>query len=243
MQSCVFAPKTEVQTSSLHRPHQSSLGDQSAAWTQHKVLITRLAMNAGNDIPQESSLSELDEPMITFQVGFQIRLACSQRTTNKLYLFLQNSRIVSIPKFQMASGNKHMVYKKIQGGQKHDITLRLSTKCPWENARLTLHRWGHPHQLLPFNLENVWIEDGDNKRTWVHSRSGFAVYSDSGSRSYTSVRAQFCKEYFDEKIQFSMHVNGKCSSTNVAIVVVKNSKRKNNPDGTCRNCNPLEFKF
>ena len=82
MQSCVFAPKTEVQTSSLHRPHQSSLGDQSAAWTQHKVLITRLAMNAGNDIPQEYSLSELDEPMITFQVGFQIRLVANVPQTH-----------------------------------------------------------------------------------------------------------------------------------------------------------------
>ena len=133
-------------------------------------------------------------------------------------------------KFQMTSGNKNLVYKKIQGGKKHDITLRLSNKHPWEVAVLTLHKWGRPEEALPFRVET---ELGSQE--WIYYDNGCEIHAEDGPCSYTSVRAQFCKTYFGEPLQWSMQVQDRHGYTNVAIVVVKH-KRKN-ADGTYRNRN------
>ena len=110
--------------------------------------------------------------------------------------------------------------KKIQGGTKHDITLRMSNKFPWEVATLTLHKWGNLEERLPFRVETRL-----GSKEWIEYPDGCEIHAETGPYTYTSVRAQFCKTYFRQKIQFSMQVDDKKGHTSVAIVVVKHKRR------------------
>ena len=134
-----------------------------------------------------------------------------------MHLFLNvKANCLSNAKFQTPRGTKDVIYKKIQGGNKHDITLRLRNKCPWEVATLTLHLWGKPEEKLPFRVETC-----RGSKEWVEG-TAFEIHSETWPYTYTRVRVRFCRTYFQERIQFSMKVNDRRGHTNVAIVVVKN---------------------
>ena len=87
-------------------------------------------------------------------------------------------------KFQTTRETKFVCFKKIQGGKKHDITLRIIYKNVWEKTKLTLHKWDHPEQLLSFRIQ----EERDGEQTWVRYDHGCQVHAAKGFK-YTSVRA------------------------------------------------------
>ena len=138
----------------------------------------------------------------------------------------------------MTSGHKDVVYKKIQGGTKHDITLRLSNKYPWEVAILTLHPWGHVEKKLPFKVETRL-----GSKDWVEYPTGCEIHAEEGPHTYTSVRAQFCKSYFRQRVQFSMEIDDKTGQTSVAIVVVKHKRRHTQNRSTCTSAFCKRFRY
>ena len=112
------------------------------------------------------------------------------------------------------------VIKRIQGGTKHDITLKLSNGHAWDVATLTLHPYGKPTELLPFRVETRL-----GSKDWVEYPTGCEIHAETRAHVYTSVRAQFCKWYYDQQIQFTMDVDGQTGCTSVPIIVKRFKRR------------------
>ena len=136
-------------------------------------------------------------------------------------------------KLQTIREAKFVCFKKIQGGKKHDITLRIRYKNVWEKGKLTLHKWDHPEQLLSFRIQ----EERDDEQTWVRYDHGCQVHAAKGKHpskyTYTSVRLQFLNEYYLEPIQFTLDIDGVVyARTNVKIIVLENKRERKAPKRT-----------
>ena len=114
-----------------------------------------------------------------------------------------------------SSVEKPIAYKKIQGGIQSDVTLRMASNFAWDSALLLLHYFGDKHRLLPFRAEKI-----HGAKVWVEHRSGCFVKS-CDDKHFTSVRVQFCKEYYDKPIQFSIKVDESTASTALPIVILR----------------------
>ena len=126
----------------------------------------------------------------------------------------------NILQYQSSSSLRRVVVKRIQGGTKHDITLKLCNTCAWDVATLTLHPYGNQTKLFPFRVETRL-----GAKRWIEYPAGCEIHASTKPRSFLSVRAQFCKLYYDQQIQFTLDINGKRAHTSMPIVL-KRYKRK-----------------
>ena len=111
-------------------------------------------------------------------------------------------------------GSNNVVHKRIQGGVQADIALRLTSNFAWTYLKLTLHG-GDSKKKLRFCVE---MEHGSKRwskpvdacmvRSWQH-------------KLYTSVRAQFCKEYYGQKLQFKARIADLSATTETPIVLTQ----------------------
>ena len=128
-----------------------------------------------------------------------------------------SSIILNYSQFQSHSNREHVIVKRIQGGTKHDITLRLSSTFSWDTATLTLHLYNKPTELLPFRVETYL-----GSRVWIEYATGCVIHADAAPLTYSSVRVQFCKYYYDQPLQFTMtDMEGRTGSTVMPVVIVK----------------------
>lgn len=93
-----------------------------------------------------------------------------------------------------------------------DIALRVTSNFAWTSLQLTLHGRKYKKQLR-FCVEmehcsKLWSEPAHAciVRSWKH-------------KEYTSVRVQFCREYYGQKIQFKARIAGLSAITETPIVV------------------------
>ena len=110
--------------------------------------------------------------------------------------------------------NSNIAHKRIQGGVQADISLRVTSNFTWTCLTLTLHRC-KSKKRLPFRVEIVhhskeWSKDCDAciLRSWNHKR-------------YTSVRVQFCKEYYGQQLEFRARFASVIAKTQTPIVITK----------------------
>ena len=119
-----------------------------------------------------------------------------------------------------------VAHKRIQGGVQADISLRVTSNFPWQRSCLTLHPYGCSETLLPFRVENK-----HRSKKWSDNASKFSIQQWTHKR-YTSVRVQFCKRYYDQRLQFTFQVEGERAVSATPIIVVKNAPKKH--AGNCR---------
>lgn len=92
-------------------------------------------------------------------------------------------------------------YKRIQGGIQPDISLRFTSNIDWKALSLELRPYGRASKTrFRFRVEEeygskVWTKPCKScvVQPWLH-------------KQYTSVRVQFCKEYYEERLQFTARV-------------------------------------
>ena len=90
-----------------------------------------------------------------------------------------------------------VAYKKIQGGVQPDMSLRITSNFSWKRLSLTLRPYRcTSKKQLPFRVEEKhgskeWTEQCQDchVQPWKH-------------KCYTSVRVQFCREYFGTQLEF-----------------------------------------
>ena len=110
------------------------------------------------------------------------------------------------------TGRNKVVKKRIQGGVQPDIALRVTSNFAWTSLQLTLHGCKSKKQLQ-FCVEmehgsKLWSEPAHAciVRSWKH-------------KEYTSVRVQFCREYYGQKIQFKARIGNLSATTETPIVL------------------------
>ena len=144
---------------------------------------------------------------ITFQVSaLLLTFMCLMHINTVKYITCQTKGI------SPTSGD--IVYKRIQGGVQADISLRVKSNFEWNRLTLTLHR-RKSQKRLRFRVEidhrsQEWSEDCDAciVRSWKH-------------KQYTSVRAQFCKEYYGQQLHFRARAEHLVTETHTPIVITK----------------------
>ena len=91
----------------------------------------------------------------------------------------------------------------------------MASNFAWDSALLTLHYFGDKRNLLPFRVEKI-----HGSKVWIEHRSGCFVRS-CNDKHFTSARVQFCKDYYDKPIQFSIKVDDSTASTALPIVILR----------------------
>ena len=124
------------------------------------------------------------------------------------------------PQYQRSSSHNGVLYKTIQGGAKHDMTLSLRNVIDWKTATLTLHTYGKPSEILPFRVEQKL-----DSKIWIEYPSGCVIHTNTAAHTYASVRVQFCRSYFYRQIQFTMTINGISAHTAVPIFIERKDKK------------------
>ena len=151
------------------------------------------------------------------KITFQVLDMAAKHIVIYFYLFVLVSKIIVLCQTKRASpagGSSNIAHKRIQGGVQADISLRVKSNFTWNLLTLTLHRC-KSKKRLPFRVEidhlsKQWSKDCDAciVRSWEHKR-------------YTSVRAQFCKEYYGQQLQFSARVASLIAKTRTPIVTTR----------------------
>ena len=109
-----------------------------------------------------------------------------------------------------------VAYKRIQGGIQPDVSVRISSNFAWKSLWLELRPYGCESKIsLPFRVEEEygckkWTEPSERclVEPWQHKK-------------YTTVRVQFCKQYYGVRLQFIARAEHYIAATQVPIVLLK----------------------
>ena len=109
-----------------------------------------------------------------------------------------------------------VVYKRIQGGIQPDVSLRISSNFPWKSLWLELRPYeGDSKIRLPFRVEEKY-----GSKIWTKLCKSCLVQPWK-HKQYTSVRVQFCKQYYGVRLQFMARAEHYIAATDVPIVILK----------------------
>ena len=115
---------------------------------------------------------------------------------------------------QTKSTGATVAYKRIQGGIQPDVSLRISGNFQWKSLSLELRICGS-NTRLPFRVEE---EYGSKIWTKLCKRCSVQPWK---HRRFTSVRVQFCKQYYGMRLQFMARAENNIAATEVPIVILK----------------------
>ena len=109
-----------------------------------------------------------------------------------------------------------VAYKRIQGGIQPDISLRVTSNFAWKSLWLELRKFGCESKTrLPFRVEEQY-----GCKTWTKLCKRCLV-KPWKHKQYTSVRVQFCREYYGARLQFVARADNCIAATEVPIVILK----------------------
>ena len=109
-----------------------------------------------------------------------------------------------------------VAYKRIQGGIQADVSLRVTSNFIWKKLFLELRPHGcASEKRLPFRVE---VKHGS--KVWTERCTG-CVVQPWQHKDYTSIRVQFCREYYGVRLRFLAHVGKLSATTATPIIIVK----------------------
>ena len=116
---------------------------------------------------------------------------------------------------EQANKRTEIAYKTVHGGNRSDICLHITSNFPWKSGSLFLHPHGQAFtEQLPFHVEQQY-----NSKKWSKASNSCAVHA-WAHKSYTSVRVQFCRDYYGAKLQFTIKT-GDISGATVTPIIIK----------------------